>query len=440
MILLGVFVLSSFRPVYCQSQLDNFDHFVNTLYQIENHFIEEKTTLDYLNEFITDVNQNYQLSLRIEREKKRLTIIDWLRNTTVVLESREWDKTFEMQLWQLCRLLKPHITPQLSKSIPDFEYSEFIGDLLISTIDKYGWALSKETEESFYTNRTNGIYTTRDSSGYYEVTSVRMNSNTWKNGLKKGDRVISIRGLGTSLIGHGYFTKLTLDSIGTFIPITVLRENERISLRLVIDQKVNLPNLEIDTSVIGHPQTVYIRIRLFDSKTVSQIIDLVSEEKPLRRNLILDLRSCVGGGYLSMKKTVNLFFNYGDTLWVSKSRKPYGGREKSFNHICLEPQTNKVDSIYILCDENTISGAEMFLIPFKYNGNGTIIGTQTVGQLMTWKHIPFQVNNTSYSVKVTTHEAFLPRDSKAEGVGIKPDIMIERKIDALQYTLETLIN
>lgn len=422
----------------CAGQ-NNYDHFVNTLYQLENHHIDDRKGFDYLSEFLTEVNNNYSAGLSIDKSRNRITVSKSSDSTAVVIENREWDQQFETQLWQLCIFLEPIIRSGLNEFYLEVVYNEFIGDLLISCADKYGWALLKETQQNIYKLGTNGISTIRSSSGHYVVESVRIGSTSWKKGLKKGDEIISVKGTNTSLIGHGYFLKLSNDTAGAFVPTTVLRGSQKIPLELAIEPKSSLSNFELDTSVNGYPDVVKMRIRYFNDKVQKQLADIVSNGKFDNAKLIIDLRGSEGGQFFSIRNSLDLFYNYGDSLWLSRSRKPYGGREKKHVSISLNNKRNVFESIYLLTDENTVSGAEMFLIPFKHNSNGVIVGSQTVGQLMTWKYFPYNGNSTSYTIKVTTNESLTPNGDRVAGIGIQPDISLSEGVDALAYVLKNLI-
>ena len=90
--------------------------------------------------------------------------------------------------------------------------------------------------------------------------------------------------------------------------------------------------------------------------------------------------------------------------------------------------------VCVLVNENSASAAEIFAGAIQDRGVGKVIGTTTYGKGVVQTLIPLKNDG---AVKFTTAEYFTPNKNKVQGVGIKPDIVIENKIGQSKVDLST---
>lgn len=121
--------------------------------------------------------------------------------------------------------------------------------------------------------------------------------------------------------------------------------------------------------------------------------------------------------------SLSKLFNQSSLIWSSSY-------EKDLN-------TTFKGKVYIIADSSTSGSAEDFMIPFKDNKRGTILGEKTTGS--TGLSYTYDFGN-GISINIATKRTYFPDGSAFEGIGISPDIGIHPSIDELKSKDDAVLN
>jgi len=211
---------------------------------------------------------------------------------------------------------------------------------------------------------------------------------------------------------------------------------------------------------IKEGEVAYIRIPSFENNEYEdkaiEFIGLFRDAK----SIIIDLRDNEGGKIPyklirclmdrpyrfwseSTPVSFGLFKNYGEQAFKEE--------EESASSIwrCFEQsslmwpafQENNFKNLYkgkisLLVDVTCSYNCEDFIIPFKDNKRGTILGEKTMGCTGFPYKIDFQ---NGIKVNISSKKPFFPEGSAFEGVGISPDIGIHLTIEDLKSSRDAVL-
>jgi carboxyl-terminal processing protease len=257
-----------------------------------------------------------------------------------------------------------------------------------------------------------------------------------KSGIRQGDKIIEIDGSALRGMTTDEATAKLKGQRHSTVHIKVMREGYPESLafnitRDVIKEKSSLCYYFKDHNVY------YLHLNTFSHNAVKQLSDLIKKsQKQKYKGLILDLRNNSGGLLVSAVDIASLFVSPKSLVVVTKDR----------NNNVIEQyvtQTNPISTgplpIFILMNNYTASAAEILAGCLQVHSDKIaqqsgdkkqdkllvfLVGTRTFGKGSVQEIIP--VSNDC-AIKLTTALYFLPNDTTIQGIGIEPDIEIERK-------------
>ncbi len=255
-----------------------------------------------------------------------------------------------------------------------------------------------------------------------------------KAGIKTGDEIISVNG--KSVVGFTTtgVSKLIRGEVGTVVKIGIKRGNSELFFNI----KREIVVVSSVESKILDNKTGYLKITEFNDNTTAQVEEALKNfDKNKVSKIILDVRDNPGGSLATVVDILNFFVPEGPLLYVNY--KAFGEEVYESN---LDKQKYKV---CVLVNENSASAAEIFAGAIQDRGVGKIIGTTTYGKGVVQSLISIDFLKAYFdpsydnggAVKFTTAEYFTPNKNKVQGVGIKPDIVIENKVGQTKVDLST---
>ncbi len=242
----------------------------------------------------------------------------------------------------------------------------------------------------------------------------------WREGLKAGDKIVKIeKDLTRDMTLDEAVKKLRGDP-GTKVHVTILREKEGLIKEFVITREIihvhDIKNPHIIDEHIG-----YIRLTEFREDSYKEFHNAVKKLKDQGADsLIIDLRNNPGGLLNVAIKICEDFLPFGKTIVSTK------GRHASQDSLA---KSNNINGAFlkmpmaILINEGSASASEIFSGAMKDNKRAVTVGTKSFGKGSVQSVIPMPDGS---GLRLTTAKYFTPSGICIHGVGITPDVVVER--------------
>jgi C-terminal processing protease CtpA/Prc len=429
-------------PLKAQSDPE-CDNFWAAAYVVFDKHVDNLTFQDIVLRYLNHIERAFNIGLQVTTGKDKIIITD--RNSSILeLACHEFS---ELALRRLLEYLQPRLIYTLSKTELSDDLCEYMGDFLISTVDRDSWAVKNNSAKAFSESllMKGVIFRSDDSTGGYRVMSISETAISYSSGLRKGDVIVQVQSLPSAYLGYGYFRKLMLADVGDTVSVTVQRGKDLHNLELIPDKS---PSKEPDYKSVAVrlmdevPNTGYIRLGWFDLESERVIKEFIVEYQDRLEHLILDARYSTGGVMSNIRSLNEYLFGERDTLWVEYLTK-FGEYHEKYGYNCnirmgVRESLNRNLNVIILTSDRTSSGAEMFLIPFIELRNARTYGAQTIGAMSVNRSFFYEFGGTRYSYNTTVGRLVSPSLAISEGNGIRPDVLLPNGQDALQFVLDEL--
>lgn len=261
-----------------------------------------------------------------------------------------------------------------------------------------------------------GIHIT-EKNGHITVIAPIEGTPGFKAGIKPGDRIVSVDDEDIEGLTLNQAANLLRGEPGTKVKVGIIREGTEGVLYFDITREiieVNPVSYEILDDNLG-----YIRITNFNNNTFENITEALDEfDSKHIDKLIIDLRNNPGGFLTEVVEVLQLFVPEGPIVHV----KNMDDSIETFESYLEKPRYK----LAVLVNEGSASASEIFAGAVQDTGVGTIIGTNTYGKGTVQSIYPL-VNGGG--IKITIAEYFTANMNKVNGVGIKPDVVVENFVD-----------
>ncbi len=237
-----------------------------------------------------------------------------------------------------------------------------------------------------------------------------------KAGVKAGDYILEIND--ESYTGDKYkeATKTMRGEPGSKVKIKFARnlgqENEEIKTLEITREEIrtNTVSSEMLKDGVG-----YIRLTSFDDLSFTDFKkELSSLEGQGLEGIVLDLRNNPGGLLDVTRDIANLFLDKGPIVYTENKN----GKVES-----LTSDNKKVDyPMVVLVNEGSASASEILSGALKDRKRATIVGKQTFGKGVVQRIIDLG-DGTGF--KLTVSEYKTPNETKIDGIGIIPNILVD---------------
>ncbi|OGJ62927.1 hypothetical protein A3J34_03805 [Candidatus Peribacteria bacterium RIFCSPLOWO2_02_FULL_51_10] len=247
-------------------------------------------------------------------------------------------------------------------------------------------------------------------------------------GLGAGDVILEANGI--SLTGMGAEKAVTYirGERGSQVTLKIRRNGSEISVTCVRDV-ISIPEIQVK----WHGDTAVVQLVQFGETTEKQIRTIFSDiNQKHPRGIILDLRNN-GGGLLSAADLVVSNFVPRGTVVAKVESRSETTEERTDGDPTVDPATKVV----VLVNKASASASEIVAGALQDLDRATIVGTQTFGKGTVQEVIGFR---TGEALKITIAEWLTPNGRKLEGIGVKPDVIIDTtdRDEQLQRALNIL--
>lgn len=217
---------------------------------------------------------------------------------------------------------------------------------------------------------------------------------------------------------------------GTTVDFSVLRGTD------VIDMTATRRHIEVPTVEwkMLDARIGYIAISEFDDVTDDQFMDALDDlQRQGVTDLVIDLRDN-GGGLVDVTCAIlDRLLPEGMIVYTEDKN---GNREEMRS----DAENYYDGGMAVLVNGSSASASEIFAGAIKDYGVGTLVGTQTFGKGIVQNLFPLSDGS---AVKITVSRYFTPAGNNIHGVGIEPDIIVEKEKDSdqddqLQKAIEVL--
>ena len=287
-----------------------------------------------------------------------------------------------------------------------------------SILDDYSVYYTKEEFEAFAADISGefggiGVQIVNENNKFI-VSSTLPESPALKAGIKSGDEIISVGGKSVEGFILNQVSKLIRGDAGTVVNIGIKRGDNKLSFN--IKREIVIVS-SVESKVLNN-NIGYLKITDFNENTTEQVESVLADfDKKKITKIILDVRDNLGGSLLTVTEILNFFVPKGPLLYVDY---------KAFGEEVIESTLDKQKyKVCVLVNELSASASEIFAGAIQDRGVGKIIGTTTYGKGVVQSLV--ELKNDS-AIKFTTAEYFTANRNKVQGIGIKPDIVIENKI------------
>lgn len=285
--------------------------------------------------------------------------------------------------------------------------------------DKYSIYLNNDETDDL-TDSLNGTYEGVGISLLgQKIIDVYPNSPAEDAGLADGDLIVKVNDQEITDNNVGLLADLINVKNAESVTLSIKR-NDIVSTYKLNFEKVSITVVESNYFDYSNKKIGYIKIKFFSNNAYEQFFEKLRElENKKIDSLIIDLRNN-GGGYLSSATELA-------ELFLSKGKIIYTLDKKSGKEVIKDKSDEKRDyTVAVLIDGGTASAAEVLASSLKDNRENTIlIGTQSFGKgtVQSTKRL-----SDGSMLKYTIAKWLRPNGECVEGVGLKPDYVIENLI------------
>lgn len=295
---------------------------------------------------------------------------------------------------------------------------------LLESLDSYSTYFSPEQYKDYLAHpdpgpASIGIFLSKRM-GFATVVSVLPGSPAEKAGIKPGDLIDQVEGIGVRELSVVQIDRMLAGDTGSKVNLAVIREARGEPQKIEVTREVlNDPPM---TTQVMDGNTGYIRVAIFNAGKAAEIQSKLKEFSGQGvTKLVLDLRNCAGGDTQEAVKTVDLFVDKGLIAYAQGQRYPR-------QDLMASPQglVSKLP-LAVLINQSTAGPAEIVAAALKGNKRAEVVGVRSFGVGVVQKLI--QVGDGS-AVLLSVAKYYGPDGQAIHDNGVTPAIVQTESSDA----------
>jgi carboxyl-terminal processing protease len=355
-----------------------------------------------------------------------LGVIAFFSVTTLAISDA--DKKKNPDLYSQVELFSYALTTVQAEYVDEKEPKDLIYGALegmLSSLDPHSQFLKPDDYDDLKTE-TQGKFgglgieiTLRD--GLLTIITPIEDTPAWKAGLKSGDKIVKINSDITRDMNLSQAVKKLRGDPGTKVTLTVLREDEMKIHEFTLTREIihiqDVKDVHIVEDGVG-----YIRLTEFREDSFKEFAKGLQDLKAKGADsVILDLRNNPGGLLVTAIKIAEIFLPEGKLIVSTK------GRQEAQNFVNKSGNKNPEFTTWpmvVLVNEGSASGSEIVAGALKDDKRAVIVGVKSFGKGSVQSVIPLPDGS---GLRLTTSKYYTPSGVCIHGIGIVPDVVVERK-------------
>ncbi|MDR3181819.1 MAG: S41 family peptidase [Planctomycetaceae bacterium] len=254
-----------------------------------------------------------------------------------------------------------------------------------------------------------------------------------ENGLKEGDRILSVDGISTQGRDTDSAADLLQGPEGTAARLVISRpefssdyqssvKTVKNELRFnIVRRQIDVPSVEEGTMLTD--KVGYVRLTSFQTKTAAELNKaMISLHRQGMQSLVLDMRGNPGGLFQVGIEVANMFIDSGAIVRTQ-------GRDNSLDAPFLATAENTWRMpLAVLIDEDSASAAEIVAGALRDHRRATLVGRRTYGKGTVQKILPLRsgmYDGGRSGLKLTVEKFYSPKGWAYSGVGVTPDVAVQ---------------
>ena len=252
------------------------------------------------------------------------------------------------------------------------------------------------------------------------VSSVAPETPAARAGLRIGDLIVAADGTTIQEAGTpDALAALITGEAGTDVTITILREEEELSLTLTREAVV-FPTV---TGEVVDEHIGWLHCTSFGTDSGAYFQTYITEEDEAADRWVIDLRSNPGGAATAVIEAVgHVLGNYDVAYLVDRQGSLSVWRPNPFP---VEIPGLIQEPLVVLVDGNSASAAELFAAAMRDYHYGLIIGTRTFGKGIA-QNVFEQSDGSAF--KITTHRYYSPDYVTPDRSGVLPHLVVDANL------------
>jgi carboxyl-terminal processing protease len=310
-------------------------------------------------------------------------------------------------------------------------------DTFLNTLDPHSNFLDPETYKNMIES-TNGEFDgvgiminnmrkTKDK--FLTIVEIIQEGPAEKAGIKQYDKIVEINDKPLEGMTTEQATALLRGPKGSTVFLKIIREGTNDILSFTVKRDV-IKEQQSLCFYIKHKDIYYLSLSMFAENSATQLEELLKKVNQKKcKGLVLDLRNNSGGLLSSALNIAGLFLDKDSIVVETRGKDP---KTTEVYKTSRYPLANRTIPLVLLINNYTASAAEILAGCLKVHAEKNqskspllvfIVGTPTFGKGSVQEVIPVGQNS---AIKLTTRLYFLPYNTTVQGVGITPDITVER--------------
>lgn len=324
------------------------------------------------------------------------------------------------------------IKEEYYEDMDDKVYMKVALEAILNSLDMHSTVVDESLSNNLTTKLQGtyqgfGIEIISDDTGKIHIVGVIDDSPASEAGLKPLDIILTINGQGVTGLTTNEFVSLVKDSNETKFELEIEREGKQLTIEL--ERKlVTLKSVASEIYERNNKKIGYIYVNVFAYNTDIQFANELKElEKQGIDSLIVDLRYNTGGHLTAVENMMSMFLDKSHVIYQIQTKK-------DTKKVYSKTNDSKDYKVVVLVNEQSASASEMFAATMQEEYKATVLGVPTFGK-GTVQEVQ-DSTSTDVQYKLTTKKWLTPKGNWIDGVGVKPDIELELKVEDINSFTE----